>query len=104
MTEPDLCKHELDPRTCSLCKGGGERPFETAECRSCSELIIWTKTAKGENMPVDAEPVDGDYGNIALSRTSGTVVYSRVVGRGRGRYVSHSTTCAEAHRWRRKKS
>lgn len=44
----------------------GDRPmfWQTAQCRSCQAEVIWTVTAKGKRMPVDATP--NPAGNVVL--------------------------------------
>jgi hypothetical protein len=37
-------------------------------CRSCGAKIIWFKTAKGNNMPVDADTVEPQDDELDLSR------------------------------------
>ncbi len=80
----------------------------TAVCRSCGAKIIWTLTAKGTRMPVDAEPVKN--GNLVIEKIDepfraherGEVnnYRSRAVMVGEGDRVSHFATCvnADAHR------
>jgi hypothetical protein len=82
----------------------------SAACRSCGAAVIWTRTAAGKAMPVDAEPVDG--GNVLLSRgpadvgiPTATVVGKRVqpsiFGDDSPRYTSHFATCPHADTHRR---
>jgi len=42
--------------------------FPTSHCASCQGLIIWGTTARGDRVPVDAEPVDvgSDMAEIRL--------------------------------------
>ena len=36
--------------------------MKTSACSKCGEPMIWTRTRKGKNMPVDAEPSgDGSF-------------------------------------------
>jgi hypothetical protein len=76
----------------------------SAFCRSCGEEVVWTKTAKGKNMPVDAQPVED--GNLILSRgEDGTLrsVYVRAGATdqaGEPRYTSHFATCVHANQHR----
>lgn len=83
----------------------------TEPCRSCGAQVIWCETAGGRAMPVDAVPVPG--GNIAigtrpLQRGPGRPLVSTVAkelafGR-RDLRKSHFATCAQASKWRRKRS
>jgi hypothetical protein len=79
--------------------------YETEQCRSCPDLIIWTVTAAGKPMPVDAEPAAG--GNLALTVDDKGVVRSRVVARHltfgrRDLRLSHFVKCKDAAKWRRR--
>lgn len=56
------------------------------KCRSCDQYIVFLKTAKGSNMPVDAESV-----------TEGDEEFDPKV------HVSHFSTCPEADKFRREK-
>lgn len=81
-----------------------EQPYETEQCRSCSDRIIWTTTDRSKPMPVDAEPAPG--GNLTLWRDDKGEIRSRVVkphlafGRTDLR-LSHFVRCPQADRWRR---
>lgn len=54
-----------------------------SECRSCGNQIVWLKTAKGKNMPVDADTVE--VGDQQFDHS---------------RHISHFSSCpnAEQHR------
>ncbi len=57
-------------------------------CSSCGERIVWFKTSKGKNMPVNEEttkPTDAAH-QLDLSR-----------------HVSHFATCPEAAKFRKGK-
>jgi hypothetical protein len=79
--------------------------YPTEPCRSCAAPIIWTVTAAGKPMPVDAEPAAG--GNLALEVDDKGTVRSRVVaphltfGRKDLR-LSHFARCPDAAKWRRR--
>jgi len=82
------------------------KPYPVEKCRSCHKLVIWTQTARGKAMPVDAEPVKG--GNVALAwHPDGTTVLSTIpkphlaFGR-RDLHVSHFVQCPDAGKWRRR--
>lgn len=62
--------------------------MKTAECRSCKAAIVWLKTDRGKNMPVDADTVQDD----------GATVFDPDQG-----MVSHFATCASAAEHRRPK-
>ena len=54
-------------------------------CRSCRAMIIWLPTAKGKNMPTDADtvrPEDDEFDS--------------------DEHVSHFATCPDANQHRRK--
>lgn len=75
-------------------------------CRSCGAPVIWTLTASGKRMPVDAEPrADGTYvlaenqdGSFAAQR------YSHFVHQIRQLYASHFATCPHAGMWRKEET
>jgi hypothetical protein len=62
-----------------------------AECRSCHAEIVWLKTAKGKNMPVNASKGADMRDEMGLLWESG------VEG-----LVSHYETCPQAKEWSRK--
>jgi hypothetical protein len=108
----DLCMHELDPRTCSICLHGTARKIEDTlvitECGSenCDAEIFWVETQKGKLMPVDAEPTG--IGNIVIvGRTLTGAVSVRYLSTREmedsteNRYTSHFATCVDAARYRR---
>lgn len=78
--------------------------YHTEPCRSCGHAVIWTTTAAGKPMPVDALPVAG--GTVRLWRDGGGKVRSAVVtahlayGR-RDLRASHFVRCPDAAKWRR---
>ena len=57
-----------------------------AKCRSCDEYIVFLKTKRGANMPVDADSVE--EGDELFDHT---------------RHVSHFSTCPDADKFRRRK-
>lgn len=66
-----------------------------AKCTSCGAEILWTITAKGARMPVDAKPT----GKAVVLRTNpvdALTPFSRVVDT----FVSHFATCPNASRHR----
>ena len=73
-------------------------------CRSCGAKIIWTITAKGHRMPVDAERVNG--GNIALapdpSGTPTSLVLHLQKGQTTTAYRSHFVSCPPADQHRKR--
>lgn len=54
-------------------------------CKSCGKEIVWMKTKKGKNMPVNANTVQGKE-----------TVYDHTKG-----HESHFSTCDEAEKWRK---
>lgn len=68
-------------------------------CGSCPAKIIWTVTAKGKRMPVDAEPVLN--GNIdVLPGDPPTSNYLTPFADMKA-YVSHFVTCPSAQKYRK---
>jgi len=79
------------------------------ECRSCGAAIIWTKTQKGKNMPVDAEP--SSAGNYVLQvhlveprEDAPAPLTVRLANDAAATYTgpkhqSHFETCPDAKRW-----
>ena len=75
-------------------------------CRACGARILWLKTTRGKNMPVDP-------GVIRFHAAGGPETFVAVNGKvERGQrsaageawgYISHFATCPEADRMRRKK-
>lgn len=57
------------------------------QCRSCGADIVWLKTQKGKNIPVDAEDVVDKEVEIFDPDTMTT----------------HFQTCPDANSWRKKK-
>jgi hypothetical protein len=66
-----------------------------AKCSSCGAAIIWTVTAAGKRMPVDAAPV----GKVTVLRTNPADAITPL-SRQVDHFVSHFATCkfAERHR------
>lgn len=80
-------------------------------CRSCKAPVIWVKTSKGSDMPIDAEP--NVKGNMTIETRTvednghmRDVVFATVVAplfaMGQLRYMSHFATCKQAKSWRRR--
>jgi hypothetical protein len=81
-------------------------------CRSCNAPIFWVETEAKENkpgrkMPLDAAPHDTAKpavtpdGNIVLvGQTGDGTPIARYVGKGKGRHVSHFSSCPNAKRHR----
>lgn len=67
-----------------------------AVCRDCKARIIWTITANGKKLPVNAWT--SSAGNVVLlDAPSAAVVHSRVLEKGEEfdgpRYLPHFATC-----------
>jgi hypothetical protein len=80
------------------------RCTEAANCRSCSQLILWVEWASGKKMPIDISP--NPNGNIVVTyRKSENKLlaenFDRSRHEGRRRFVSHFTTCPQASQHRR---
>lgn len=76
-------------------------------CKSCRADIVWAKTFKGEQIPVNPTPTEN--GNLALHEQGG-VLYAGLVTRakqpamaeaGYPLYLSHFVDCPNAKEWRR---
>jgi len=78
--------------------------YPTTPCGSCKKPVIWTVTANGKRLPVDATPTSD--GTVALT-AAGNQVRSRVVevkfrfGR-RDLHKAHFSSCPQANTWRRR--
>lgn len=60
--------------------------LKVTECRSCGAEIVWMKTQKGKNMPVDADTIQDADAEVFDYETM----------------TSHFSTCPEANKWRKK--
>jgi len=61
-------------------------PIKTSKCRSCGAEIVWLKTDRGKNIPVDAEDVVDEQQEVFDPDTQTT----------------HFATCPDAKKWRKK--
>jgi hypothetical protein len=61
-----------------------DQPITDYRCRSCGVSIVWVKTPKGKNMPVNAS--SAQPGDIEFDRT---------------RHIPHWASCPQANRWRK---
>jgi hypothetical protein len=78
----------------------------TSRCRSCRAPIIWAQTENGKQMPLDAEPYDGDDPRgLFVFRHVDQVVYAMAVTPdafpAEPVYRSHFATCPHAAEHRR---
>lgn len=80
----------------------------TVPCRSCGAPIRWARTARGNAMPVDAEP--NPEGNVVLTENEKGLFASVRVAGSRGLaearaagpvYMPHHATCPDGRSWRR---
>jgi hypothetical protein len=84
-------------------------PGTASECRSCKALIIWAKTEKGKNLPVDVDTSkDGEWFiviNKAEYRVDAIFHKSQRarawVDGGAPRHKAHWATCPNANQHRR---
>jgi len=67
-----------------------------AKCRSCQANIVWMKTERGKNMPVDADSVD-EAELEPHPQYGGSPQFDQELG-----HVSHFSTCPDASSHRRK--
>lgn len=72
---------------------------ELSRCRSCDAPIRWAKTAKGNTMPLDPDPVED--GTFALTEDGAAVHVGENALYIAKRYKSHFATCPFAGRHRR---
>lgn len=82
--------------------------MKTTFCKGCGAEVIWCKTERGGNMPVDAYPVP--HGNLLVEEhaegLSCRVVdaHEEPAGAGNGepqpRYVSHFANCPQHAQFR----
>lgn len=76
------------------------------QCSSCGASIVWTRTAKGRAMPVNAGSAGDQAGTLAIRRQGGELV-CRVLRKGEdplpGEYrgVAHWATCPTAGQHRK---
>lgn len=77
--------------------------MKVSTCGSCAARVIWAITAKGETMPVDADPVDdGDRWLVKAKTGSTPIVVKAAEETTHGAlYKSHFATCPNAERHRR---
>jgi len=61
-----------------------ERRITRCRHQQCRARIIWFKTERGKNMPVDADSVEAEDSELDLSR-----------------HISHFATCPAANQFRR---
>lgn len=61
-------------------------------CKSCGASIIWCKTEKGANAPIDAEP--SADGNIVI--IDGIAKHSNFLFGDLPKYKNHFATCKHA--------
>lgn len=91
----------------------GDRPifWQTSQCRSCKAEVIWTDTAKGKRMPVDATP--NPAGNVVLvdqgvtSPPLAIVIHTereQAEAPPDSLHTSHFQTCPNAAKHRRRTS
>lgn len=78
--------------------------MDVADCSSCSARIVWTVTAKGKRMPVDAEPrEDGTFVLRGQGDDHPPLALHKRESRGREPlYVSHFATCPNADEHRKR--
>lgn len=85
--------------------------MNTGKCRDCQASIVWVKTLKGKNMPVNRQP-DPELGNIELDSQRENVV--RIYGNqahagiarswGKDLFKSHFDDCPNATNRRRRRA
>lgn len=88
-----------------------EEPGTAKECRGCKALIIWAKSARGSNMPMDVSPTD--EGQFFLFRKPDHILAVHQMEqstraedarrRGDKKYTCHFATCPNAAQHRARK-
>lgn len=80
--------------------------MDRATCRSCGAALVWRRTAKGNAIPLDAEPVSdgnvldaGEDSPVVILAVGGLVPLDAPAGVLR---VSHLATCPDAAKCRRR--
>ncbi len=83
-------------------------------CSACGAKIVWIRTAAGKSMPCDAQAVPFWTDGSGLGETKkimtyeGTLISAQLmgdIGRAAGiGFIPHWITCANAGRFRRKRS
>lgn len=79
-----------------------------AVCRACGAKIIWIKTRKGKNFPLNAMPVEFsvDKGSETVVEADGNIIKDVLIhgedplGTG---YIPHWATCPYANQFRKRK-
>ena len=104
----DLCKHDLDPATCSTCLHGVSKPEPKRShgtCRSCQAEILWVETENCKTMPLDAES-GGPDAHFRFVKGKDNVVHfvkrSEKEANTDPLYASHFITCEDADMHRRR--
>lgn len=76
--------------------------MKLAHCRTCHAPIVWTITAKGKKMPVDADPVAAPHGfRVNEDDENPVAVFVPKPEPGEKVYQSHFGTCPDAALYRR---
>ena len=74
---------------------------QTGTCRSCGAPILWTKTRKGKNMPLDPKP-DPEGRFVQILQDDHILAHFDRTRSERGpHYQSHFATCPDADQHRR---
>lgn len=76
--------------------------MNTTKCKSCGAEIIWAKTAKGKNTPLDAKPVR--IAELIEDPETGEEVTEEgryLIAAGHTGHTSHWATCPSAEQHRR---
>lgn len=68
------------------------RDYQPSKCRSCGAKIMWVKTAKGKNMPINYDP---DLAHEFVGEKGTKPEFDR------DRMTSHFETCPNADDHRR---
>lgn len=90
----------------------------TATCDACQAPLVWAKTTKGRNMPLDARRNErtgqlvaaefengnvADTGQVAHGHRGQLVPVVAVVEPGPRRWRSHFASCPHAERYRKRR-
>lgn len=76
--------------------------LDHCSAEECAAPIVWTRTERGKNMPVDADPVEVKAGfRLVEGEGAPLARYTRAPEPGERLYVAHWFTCPAAERFRK---
>ncbi|QOV99541.1 hypothetical protein [Rhodococcus pyridinivorans] len=89
-----------------------ETVLSPGRCRSCRAAIVWVKTRRGKNLPLDPEPTQDGNVLVHFPLRSGPVAdvlkddghLAAMRAQRVPLYTSHFKTCPDAGKWRNRKA